>query len=165
MPWLSILLALISYFSSSRSTPSQKKQALLTAGLVGAGTYAVSNYTTWGQANLGSLNGYVAPTVPTLVGAPVVNADGSSTQAMSDGTLVTTMPNGSSVTTTGPVGTAVTNGTATATSSGLSSGLNSLLSSPVTTGLLGAAAGAAIGGGSSLLPLLLVGVGAFLLLR
>lgn len=96
MPWLSIIMALITWLSADKSTPKARTRALLAAGLVGGSTYAVSHYTDWGQANLGSLDGvtqsnlvtgtaggtqYAIPqgTTPVLGtdGKPVTNSDGS----------------------------------------------------------------------------------------
>lgn len=65
MPWLSIILALLSYFISKKSGASDSK-ALLTAGLAGAGSYYVTHETDWGKANLGSLDGVVTGTGTTL---------------------------------------------------------------------------------------------------
>lgn len=97
MPWLSIIMALITWLSADKSTPKARTKALLAAGLVGGTTYAVSHYTDWGKANLGSLDGVTtsnlvtgtangveysipAGTEPVLGadGKPVINADGSS---------------------------------------------------------------------------------------
>lgn len=61
MPWLTILMTLLSFFSSKKSGASNTKAAI-TAGLVGAGTYYVSHETEWGQANLGALDGVTPST-------------------------------------------------------------------------------------------------------
>lgn len=53
--WLSIILALISFFTAKKSGASNT-QALLTAGLVGGGTYWAQNNTEWGAGTLGQLN-------------------------------------------------------------------------------------------------------------
>lgn len=80
MPWLTIIMALLSFFASKKSGASNTK-ALLTAGLVGAGTYYVSHETDWGKANLGSLDGVASPATGSLAvldadGKPVVGATG-----------------------------------------------------------------------------------------
>lgn len=72
MPWLTIIMALLSFFISKKSGASNTK-ALLTAGLVGAGTYYVSHETDWGKANLGSLDGVASSTTGSLA---VLDADG-----------------------------------------------------------------------------------------
>jgi hypothetical protein len=74
MPWLTIIMALISYFSQKKSGASNTK-ALLTAGLVGAGTYYVTHETDWGQANLGQFDG-----VPNPGATPVTDAGGTPLQ-------------------------------------------------------------------------------------
>lgn len=66
MPWLTIIMALVSFFLSKKSGASNTKAAL-TAGLVGAGTYYVSHETDWGQANLGSLDGVTPSTGDTTM--------------------------------------------------------------------------------------------------
>lgn len=58
MPWLTIILALVSFFMSKKSGASNTKAAL-TAGLVGAGSYYVTHETDWGKANLGQFDGVV----------------------------------------------------------------------------------------------------------
>lgn len=59
MPWLSILMALISFFTAKKSGASNGTAAAI-AGVAGLGTYAVTHYTDWGVENLGALDG-VAP--------------------------------------------------------------------------------------------------------
>lgn len=73
MPWMSIILFFLSYFTSKESGASNTK-ALVTAGLVGAGSYYVSHETDWGKANLGSFDGV---TTPTAGGEPVRSPDGT----------------------------------------------------------------------------------------
>lgn len=78
MPWLSIIMALLSFFVSKKSGASNTKAAI-TAGLVGAGTYYVSHETDWGRANLGDLDGVVPDGDGVVIGtgnAPVTDADG-----------------------------------------------------------------------------------------
>lgn len=49
--WAALIMALLSFFVSKKNGASDSK-AMLTAGLVGAGTYYVANETEWGQENL-----------------------------------------------------------------------------------------------------------------
>jgi len=72
MPWLTILLTLLSFFGSKRSGASNTR-ALLTAGLVGGATYAFTHNTDWGSANLGALDGVQ----PDLATKPVLDAAGN----------------------------------------------------------------------------------------
>jgi len=72
MPWLTIIMMLLSFFTSKKSGASNTK-ALLTAGVVGAASYGVTHYTDWGKANLGDLDGYIAPGV----GTPLLGPDGN----------------------------------------------------------------------------------------
>lgn len=71
MPWLSIILALLTFFISKRNGASNTK-ALLTAGLTGAGSYYVTHETDWGKANLGALDG-----VPVGGTEPLKDANGN----------------------------------------------------------------------------------------
>lgn len=127
MPWLTILMALLSFFASKESGASNTK-ALALAGLAGAGTYAVTHNTDWGAANLGSLDGVTSTTsaATVLVGAdgqPVLDSHGNPVPAPS---IITGL--GSNVADTlkswGGVGTAAVVGTAAASSSGLFSSAN-----------------------------------------
>lgn len=77
MPWLTIIMALLSFFASKKSGASNTKAAL-TAGLVGAGTYFVSHETDWGRTNLGALDGVDLGAAGSAVVTPGGNAtDGS----------------------------------------------------------------------------------------
>lgn len=62
MPWLTILMMLISYFTSSRDTPEQRRKAALTAAVVGGATYYATHETDWGRENLGQFDGVAQPT-------------------------------------------------------------------------------------------------------
>lgn len=85
MPWLSIIMALLTFFTTKKSGASNTTAALA-AGLVGAGTYYTTHETEWGKTNLGALDGVnlnagVKP--PTTV--PVAdNATGSGVVLPSD---------------------------------------------------------------------------------
>lgn len=130
MPWLTIIMTLLSFFMSKKSGASNTA-ALVTAGLVGAGTYYVSHETDWGKANLGSFDGVTPPSA----GVPLVN-DGTTTPVTDPATgapvagNVATSPGANTSTTGtgvfdvlrgwGATGTATVLGTAAlATSSGL----------------------------------------------
>lgn len=79
MPWLSIIMALLSFFTAKRGGASNTKAALA-AGLVGAGTYYVTHETDWGKANLGQFDGVITPgDVPVLDsnGQPVTDSQGN----------------------------------------------------------------------------------------
>lgn len=56
MPWLTIIVTLLSFFASKKSGNSNTKSALI-AGLAGAGTYFVSHETEWGREYLGDIDG------------------------------------------------------------------------------------------------------------
>lgn len=86
MPWLTIIITLLSFFVSKRNGMSDTS-ALLTAGLAGAGTYYVTHETDWGKANLGDLDG--AP--PTTTGGTSTGTnDTSGTPVPKPGTGTTT---------------------------------------------------------------------------
>lgn len=54
--WTALILALLSYLLSNPKNSEERKKALLQSAAIGAGTYAVTNYTDWGQANLQPIN-------------------------------------------------------------------------------------------------------------
>lgn len=89
MPWLTIIMALLSFFTAKKNGASNTKAALI-AGAVGAGTYYVSHETEWGRENLGALDG-----VDLSAGTkePVI-ADGST----AEGTKVVTGADGKPIT-------------------------------------------------------------------
>jgi len=57
--WISIILALLSYFTAKKSGASNTKAAVI-AGAAGLGTYYVASETEWGRSTLGSLNDGIA---------------------------------------------------------------------------------------------------------
>lgn len=73
MPWLSILMALISFFATRRGDSKNNAKAALVGAATGLGTYYVTHETEWGRSNLGSFDGVVTTTADTTV----QNADGS----------------------------------------------------------------------------------------
>jgi len=54
--WISLLIALLTYFLSPTNTAAERRSALLKAGAAGALTYGVTEYTDWGKENLGPLD-------------------------------------------------------------------------------------------------------------
>lgn len=76
MPWLSIIMAILSYLLSMKDDPEKKSRAVAAAALAGLGTYYVSHETEWGRETLGDLDG--VPTVNEVATAAtaVTGADG-----------------------------------------------------------------------------------------
>lgn len=121
MPWLSILMALISFFTTKKKTNGNTAAALGAAALVGAGTYYVTHETDWGSENLGFLDGVTdssGATVPTGTGnVPIdgtVKVPSGTTQPATGGfwdSLSGTLKSW------GPTGTALVVGTAGAVTS------------------------------------------------
>lgn len=70
--WISIILALISFFTSKKSGASNS-EALTNAALVGGGTYYVATQTAWGQKNLGLFD---TPAGTGTGGTPVLDKSG-----------------------------------------------------------------------------------------
>lgn len=91
MPWLTIILALLSFFVSKRSGASNTG-ALLTAGLVGGAAYYTSHSTDWGKANLGSLDGVPPLDKPLLdsTGKVVTDPEGNTVMGNATGKLAAT---------------------------------------------------------------------------
>lgn len=54
--WLSLLMAFLTFILSDDGTKEGRKKALLTAGVVGAGTALVTSQTEWGKDVNGSFN-------------------------------------------------------------------------------------------------------------
>lgn len=147
MPWLSIIMALLAFFTTKKSGASSTTAALA-AGLAGAGTYYVTHETDWGKANLGSLDGVVTPT-----GVPMVDKV--------TGLPVTDSATGEPVRTNVPV-----SGSTTTSAGG--TGAFDVLKSWGATGTAAVIGTTAIATSSSLqkyIPLLLIGGGLFLLTR
>lgn len=57
--WITLILALISFFVSKKNGASTT-EAALTAAAVGAGTYYVTTQTDWGKSTLGGINDSIA---------------------------------------------------------------------------------------------------------
>lgn len=94
MPWITIIMAIISFLTAKKSGASNG-QAAAVAGVAGLGTYYVTHNTEWGVENLGSLDG-VDTTSPTTTSTSTPNADGttSTTTKTADGAAVTTTASG-----------------------------------------------------------------------
>jgi len=79
MPWVTIIMMILSYFTSKK-TGASGTRAAITAGLVGAGTYYVTHNTDWGQANLGQFDGVATTGSQALMdpetGLPVQDVNG-----------------------------------------------------------------------------------------
>ena len=74
MPWLSIIMAIISFFVSKKNGASTGA-SLAVAGLAGAGTYYASHNTDWGRENLLKYDGGVTPPAITPQTATVAGPD------------------------------------------------------------------------------------------
>lgn len=115
MPWLSIFMALLTFFAEKKRNGGDTTRAALAAGLVGVGSYYVTHETEWGKENLGFLDGVEATAVTDLEGPPttVVNADGTTTSTYPNGTTRTTKTDGT-VTYKDSTGKVLASGTASA---------------------------------------------------
>lgn len=137
MPWLTIIMAIISFFQTKKNGGSTGA-ALAVAGMAGAATYYTTHNTDWGKANLLKYDGGVTP------------------PAVTSGTATVTAPGGQVV----PIPTPVS-----ATTNAGSSGYAQMLdwAAPLAVGgIAGAAASSSLP--SWLFPALLAG-GAFILLK
>lgn len=88
MPWLTLLVMLLSYFAQ-RANGASASKAALTAGLAGAGTYYLTHETDWGRANLGSFDGVGTATGPNVVdknGNTILDPNGSPLKTIVNGT-------------------------------------------------------------------------------
>lgn len=138
MPWLTILMMLISYFLQSRGSPEERRKAVLGALAAGAVTYTVTHDTEWGRDNLGMYDGVMQTTDEGLKLATAAQQ-----QAVTSGVPIDndTPPKGTSawdvLKSWGAAGVATVVGTAAVASGGL----------------------------SSILPLALLGLGAYLILK
>lgn len=141
MPWLSIIVALVSFFLAGGSKSENRAKAAAVGLAAGTATYGITHYTDWGRENLGKLDGVVVSG----------GGEGSSKKVPT-----ATNANGQPIT----VGT----GSAGASgSTGLFSAVGGALSNPVVAGATGLAAGSLISG--STLMWIALGLGAFLILK
>lgn len=85
MPWLSILMFLISFLAARKGDNKNNAKAALVGTAAGLGTYYVTHDTEWGQENLGSLDGVITQAAvdsegnvagSTTVSAPAVDSNG-----------------------------------------------------------------------------------------
>lgn len=112
---LSIIMAIVSYFTAKKKTGASDTQAALVAAAAGAGTYYVATETEWGKSAVASLEsglGIDKKTEVVTKGDPVVKevvytaADGTiakdviTTQTNSDGSVTTTTNKADGTTTT-----------------------------------------------------------------
>lgn len=143
MPWLSIIMALISFFVTKKKTNGNTAAALGAAALVGGATYYATHETDWGKENLGFLDG-VTDSSGATVAAGTGNVPSSST-----GTV--TVPSAGTSTSTG----------------GFWDGVTGVLKDwgPTGTALVVGTAGAVTSNGKSWIWWAALGVGAFLLLK
>lgn len=126
MPWLSIIMALLTFFASGGAKKENRGKAALAALGVGAATYGVTHYTDWGKENLGFLDG--VETTGTGISTALTTANGTAATTPATAAPGTTAPS-----------------TTTAGNSGLWNSLSGWLTSPAGQLTTGAAAGTALG--------------------
>lgn len=141
MPWLSIIMALVSFFLAGGAKPENRAKAAAIGLAAGAATYGISHYTDWGKENLGSLDGV------TVSGGGAADNNKQPTVTNASGAPINLGNNAAS-----------TNG-----STGLFSALGGALSKPVVAGAAGIAAGSALSG--TTLMWIAIGLGVFLILK
>lgn len=99
MPWLSIIMALITFFTAQKKKGANAARSAAIAGLAGLGTYYVSHETEWGRATLGALDGVITTPSISAGGTDVPqNADGTPGTRNADGSYTVVGPNGQIVT-------------------------------------------------------------------
>lgn len=147
MPWFSIIMALLSFFTAKKSGASGTK-ALLAGAAVGLGSYYVTHETDWGRANLGSLDGVVASAD---TAKPLLDAAGNPIVDPATGTAIVTRT---------PV---VAGGTTSSTGGSLMDVLSGAGGTAASVGI-GAVAAATVGAYPWLIPALVLG-GAYFLLK
>lgn len=141
MPWLSIVVTLISFFLAGGSKPENRAKAAAIGLAAGAATYGITHYTDWGKENLGNLDGVVVKG----------GGEGSNIKtptATNAGGVPITLGN---------------NSAGSAGSTGLFGALGGALANPVVAGATGLAAGSLISGKT--LMWIALGLGAFLILK
>lgn len=96
MPWLSIIMALVSFFLAGGSKPENRAKAAAIGLAAGTATYGITHYTDWGKENLGNLDGVTVaggeegapnktPTVADASGRPISVGTGSASASGSTG--------------------------------------------------------------------------------
>jgi len=138
MPWLSIIVTLVSFLLAGGAKKENRVKAAAIGLAAGAATYGVTHYTDWGKDNLGSIDGVV----PTGSGTAVAGTT-------PDGKVVT--PSVKDPATTG--------------GSGFWNGVGGIISSPVGAAATGVVAGSLFGIPTKTLIIGGLLVGGFLLLR
>lgn len=89
--WAALIIALLSFFVSKKSGSSDTN-AMITAGLAGAGSYYVATETEWGQENLNWFEDSTEPPTTSTTAAldsegnPVKDSNGNVVYKMIDGT-------------------------------------------------------------------------------
>lgn len=79
MPWLSIIMALLTFFLAGGSKPENRGKAAALGLAAGAATYGITHYTDWGRESLGQWDGLEV----------TVGRDGNAVSATKpDGTVV-----------------------------------------------------------------------------
>lgn len=141
MPWLSIIMALVSFFLAGGSKPENRAKAAAIGLTAGAATYGVTHYTDWGSRNLGNLDGVTVTGGGEETPSKAPTATNASGQPISVGT-----------------GSAGASG-----STGLFSAIGGAVSSPVAAGAVGLAIGSSLN--STTLMWIAIGLGAFLILK
>lgn len=76
MPWLTIIITVLSFIASKKGGATTAQAAGI-AALAGAGTYAVTHGTEWGRENLGRFDGVLSGTGDVVTTRPVLDADGN----------------------------------------------------------------------------------------
>lgn len=74
MPWLTILITLLTFFMSGGAEKKNRGKAIAAAALAGVGTYYTTHETDWGKQTLGSLDGVAVSDANV---SPVVDANGN----------------------------------------------------------------------------------------
>lgn len=95
MPWLSILMALFSFFAARKGKSSNNARAAIAATAAGLGTYYVTHDTDWGKENLGQFDGVDALKATTQITA--TDADGNATVNGTTSVRTTTDSSGTKV--------------------------------------------------------------------
>lgn len=85
--WLTLAVTLITYLLSPRGTSEERRSALITAGLVGGGTYLATEYTDWGKDLSDGFDGLIGVDSKTPVAAVGTTTDASGSTRLPDGTL------------------------------------------------------------------------------
>lgn len=141
MPWLSIIMALVSFFLAGGSKPENRAKAAAVGLAAGAATYGVTHYTDWGSKNLGSLDGV------TVSGGGEGASNKTPTAATANGQPITLGNNSAGA----------------AGSTGLFSAMGGALSNPVVAGATGLAVGSSLS--RKTLMWIAIALGTFLILK